>query len=68
MESREEGYSTHSWRLSCFISEVGGNVGPDNTMEIKTLQGVQTRTGIGRGRGPGISYCNNFIGWAALSP
>ena len=43
-------------------------VGPDPTMEIKTLQGVQRRMGIGRGRGRGTSCWNNFIGWTALSP
>ena len=49
--------------------DIHGNVvGPDPTMEIKTLQGVQRRTGIGRGRGRGTSCCNNFIGWTALSP
>ena len=73
-----DGLSRQAWRVEkkvpplthgyCHVSQVKhdlcrGNVGPDPTMEIKTLQGVETRMGIGRGRGRGTSCYSNFIGW-----
>ena len=78
-----DGLSRQAWRVEkkdtqlthgdCHISQVKrdlcrGECGARPHYGKKTLQGVQTRTGIGRGRGRGTSCCNNFIGWAALSP